>query len=258
MAQQKLENFHQLADELRRLIKNGTYGPGDEIPIVDDLQKQYGLSRRPVRAAIKSLVDEGLLNPGRGMRRTTVRDYDRVRIPFSRYGDAMTPKGDKGPWESALAAQGLSGEMKTPLVEHRPVGGETAALLEVEPGADVVYRLRHACLEGEVQQVQQAWYPMDVANQAALDRKTVITGGIYRALTSSGLPPSTASEVLRARMPTREEAALLRTGTGVPLLTVERITRGPDRRVLELLRVTAPADRIEFVYNDLPLSGGTS
>ena len=57
-------------------------------------------------------------------------------------------------------------------------------------------------------------------------------------------------------MPTPDEAKLMRTGTGVPLLTVERITRGADGQVLELLRVTAPADRIEFVYNNLPLADG--
>lgn len=249
----RLENFHQLADELRRLIKNGIYGPGDALPKVEDLQQQYGLSRRPVRAAIKALVDEGLLNPGHGRRPTTVRDYDRVRIPFSRYSRAMAPGGDKGPWETALKQQGLNGEMKTVLVESRPVGGETAELLEVTPGAEVVYRLRHALLDGEVQQVQQAWYPMDVARRADLDRKTKITGGVYRELKASGYELATATEVLRGRMPTREEAKLLRTGTGVPLLTVERVTRDSEGQVLELLRVTAPADRIEFVYNDLPL-----
>lgn len=250
----RLENYHQLADELRRLITNGTYGPGRELP-VDELVVQYGLSRRPTREAIKILVAEGLVDPGRGRRATKVRDRNRIRIPFSRYGGVLQPGGTKGPWESALAEQGIDGTMKTVLVDHRPVGGDTAALLEVAPGDDVVYRLRHACIGSEVQQVQQAWYPLDVADQAALDRKTKITGGIYGALTESGMLPATATEVLRGRMPTHEEATLMRTGAGVPLLTVERITRGSDRRVLELLRVTAPADRIEFVYHDLPLAG---
>lgn len=254
MTQDPLENFHQLADELRRLIKNGTYQPGDELPVVETLEAEYGLGRRPVRMAIKALVDEGLVNPGRGRRRTTVRDT-AIRIPFSRYSGILHAGGSKGPWENALAQQGLDGSMKTIQVDHRPVGGETAEQLGVEPGAEVVYRLRHACLGDEVLQVQQAWYPLDVAQQADLDRTSKITGGIYGTLIEAGLIPAVADEVLRGRMPTREEAALLRIGTGVPLLTVERITRGTDGRVLELLRVTAPADRIEFVYNDLPLKG---
>ncbi|MDT0306100.1 GntR family transcriptional regulator [Streptomyces sp. DSM 44917] len=253
---ERLKDYNELADELRRLIRNGTYAPGAPLPTVDALVQRYGLSRRPVREAIKVLVTEGLVNPGRGKRPTTVRDFTRIRIPFSRYSGVLAAGGSKGPWESALAAQGLEGEMKTVLVDQRPVGGETADLLGVAPGTEVVYRLRHACIADEVQQVQQAWYPPEVASQADLDRKTKITGGVYGALAESGLTPATATEVLRGRMPTREEATLMRTGSGVPLLTVERITRDPERRVLELLRVTAPADRIEFVYQDLPLAGG--
>jgi GntR family transcriptional regulator len=85
-----------------------------------------------------------------------------------------------------------------------------------------------------------------------------VRGGIYGALIAAGLPPAAVDETIRGRMPTREEADLMRTGTGVPLLTVERITRGADGQALELLRVTAPADRIEFVYTNLPLAEGSS
>ncbi|RIH58432.1 GntR family transcriptional regulator [Streptomyces sp. SHP22-7] len=129
----------------------------------------------------------------------------------------------------------------------------------VPPGSDVVYRRRHACVGDDVLQVQQAWYPRPVALQAGLTTTRKIEGGVYGALTASGMAPSELDETIRGRMPTADEAELLHTGTGVPLLTVERVTRGSDGQPLELLRVTAPADRIEFVYNNLPLpSGGTA
>jgi len=253
-----LEKYQEVAESVRQLISDGTYAPGDEVPSIEEMMREYDVSRTTVRSAIKLLVDDGLLNPGRGRRKTTVRDSRRIRVSFSRYDSVMQPGGLAGPWETACAQQGLDGEMKTVTVEHRPIGRADAELLGIEPGSDVTYRLRHACVGDEVLQVQQAWYPAGVAQQAGLGSPTKVRGGIYGALIAAGLRPAAVDETIRGRMPTKEEADLMRTGTGVPLLTVERITRGADGQALELLRVTAPADRIEFVYTNLPLAEGSS
>lgn len=251
-----MEKYQEVAEEIRQKIADGTYGAGDVLPSIERLMEQYDVSRTTVRAALKLLTDDGLLNPGRGRRKTTVRDSRRIRVSFSRYNSVMQPGGPSGPWETACAEQGLNGEMKTVTVDTRPIGRDDAELLGVEPGSDVTYRLRHACIGNEVLQVQQAWYPEGVALQAGLGIPSKIRGGVYGALTAAGLRPVAVDETIRGRMPTRDEANLMRTGTGVPLLTVERITRGAGGQVLELLRVTAPADRIEFVYNNLPLAAG--
>lgn len=253
-----MEKYQEVAEEIRHKISDGTYPPGHEMSSIEELMEQYSVSRTTVRAALKLLTDDGLLNPGRGRRKTTVRDSRRIRVSFSRYNSVMQPGGPAGPWETACAEQGLDGQMKTVTVDSRPIGKDDAQLLGVEPGSDVTYRLRHARVGNEVLQVQQAWYPAGIARQAGLSSPSKIRGGIYGALTAAGLQPVAVDETIRGRMPTREEADLMRTGTGVPLLTVERITRGADGQVLELLRVTAPADRIEFVYNNLPLADGGS
>jgi DNA-binding GntR family transcriptional regulator len=251
-----LEKYQEVAESVRQLIADGTYPPGSEVPSIEAMMGEYGVSRTTVRSAIKLLADDGLLNPGRGRRKTTVRDSRRIKVSFSRYDSVMQPGGSAGPWETACAEQGLDGQMKTVAVDTRPIGQADADLLGVEPGSDVTYRLRHACVGDEVLQVQQAWYPAGVALQAGLSSPAKVRGGVYGALTAAGLPPAAVDETIRGRMPTKEEADLMRTGTGVPLLTVERVTRGADGQALELLRVTAPADRIEFVYTNLPLAGG--
>lgn len=251
-----MEKYQEVAEQIRQKIADGTYPPGYELPPIKALMSEHGVSRTPVLTALKLLTDEGLLNPGRGRRKTTVRDSRRIRIPFSRYNSVMQPGGTSGPWETACAEQGLDGQMQTVTVDTRPIGRDDAELLGVEPGSDVTYRLRHACVGDEVLQVQQAWYPAGIARQAGLGIPSKIRGGVYGALTAAGLRPVAVDETIRGRMPTPDEAKLMRTGTGVPLLTVERITCGADGQVLELLRVTAPADRIEFVYNNLPLADG--
>lgn len=248
-----MEKYQEVAETIRRRIDTQVYGPGAALPKIAELMTEFGMSRTPVREALKLLADEGLLVLGRGMRPTTVRATHKIRIPFSRYGSVMQPGGTGGPWETACSEQGLVGTMRMLRVDTRPIGQDDAILLGVPPGADVVYRKRHACVGEEILQVQQAWYPIGIATQAGLDSQATIRGGIYGALTAAGLPPAAVDETIRARMPTRDEAELMRTGTGVPLLTVERITRDTSGVVLELLRVTAPADRMEFTYNDLPL-----
>lgn len=253
-----MEKYQEVAESIRQLIADGTYPAGHEVPGIEEMMREYDVSRTTVRAAIKLLADDGLLNPGRGRRKTTVRDSRRIRISFSRYSDVIQPGGSGGPWETACAEQGLDGQMKAVTVDTRPIGKDDAELLGVEPGSDVTYRLRHACVGDEVLQVQQAWYPSGIALQAGLSSPAKIRGGIYGALTAAGLRPAAVDETIRGRMPTKEEADLMRTGTGVPLLTVERITRDASGQALELLRVTAPADRIEFVYSNLPLAEASS
>lgn len=252
-----MKSYRDVASELRRRIEleQEGYRPGDELPGLEELETEFGLSKQTLRSALRLLADEGLISTGRG-RKARVRDSRRIRIPFSRYSGVVAPGGSGGPWENACAEQGVDGRMDTVLVDTRPIGQADAALLRVPPGADVVYRRRHACVGTEVLQVQQAWYPRTVALQAGLTSSQTIRGGIYGALTASGMPPAEVDEIIRARMPTTEEAELLQSGGGVPLLTVERVTRGADGQTLELLRVTAPADRIEFVYNNLPLPSG--
>ncbi|MER6603892.1 GntR family transcriptional regulator [Streptomyces parvus] len=249
-----MKSYRDVATELRRRIEleQEGYRPGDDLPALENLENEFGLSKQTLRSALRLLADEGLVSTGRG-RKARVRDNQRIRIPFARYGGIMAPGGTAGPWENACASQGIDGRMETVLVDTRPIGQADAALLRVDPGSDVVYRQRHACVGDEVLQVQQAWYPRTIALQAGLTSTQKIQGGVYAALANSGMVPAAVDETIRARMPTTEESELLQSGGGVPLLTVERVTRTADGQTLELLRVTAPADRIEFVYNNLPL-----
>lgn len=246
-----MTGYRELADDLRKLIENGTYSAGAQLPTIPELMEQYGVSRQTVRTAISKLAAEGLVSP---LRRhgTIVRDRSPVRIPLSRYQGALTPGSTKGPFERATA--GRDGRMVFMGVTRESADESIAALLEVPTGSDVVCRARHAVIGEEVVQIQHAWYPADIADRFDLDTSEKIEGGVYARLTAANSPPRAADETIRARMPREDEALLLGAGTGVPVLVVERVTRDGEGRVLEALRVIAPADRVELVYDNLPLS----
>lgn len=53
--------YLQLASVLRRRLETGHWGPGERLPRVEDLAREFGVARVTVRQAIALLADEGLL-----------------------------------------------------------------------------------------------------------------------------------------------------------------------------------------------------
>ncbi|GAA2770364.1 hypothetical protein XF35_41640 [Streptomyces platensis subsp. clarensis] len=245
--------YRDIADELRAQIESGELPPGKKLPFTDDLVERFGVSKQTVRAAVDVLAQEGLVVVRRRYG-TVVRDRRPVRIPLSRYQGSLDSDGQLGPFEAACEAQGLRGVMKTVSVEQVRAP-DVAALLGLESEDALVCRRREAHIEEQVVQFQQAWYPLDVAQAAGLDQPGKVTGGVYGALAAAGMAPAEADERVGARMPTKEEGAQLGTGLALPVLTVERISRDNAGRPLELLRVVAAGDRMDLVYEALPLPG---
>lgn len=248
-----MRGYRDLASELRRRIDSGEFPPGSTLPRIVDLIDEYNLSRQTVREAIGELADEGLVvTMGKGG--TVVRSRTRVRISLNRYNRVLRPGGTRGPWETACAEQGLDGQMKVVHVSRSRGPEDVAAILD---DTELLYRRRHAMIgSDDIVQVQHAWYSASLADEIGISGNDKVVGGIFGALTAAGHPPATASERVDSRMPTLSEAVQLKISGKVPVIAVERITKGLDGRALEVLRVTAPADRVQLTYDDLPLGQG--
>lgn len=249
-----MPGYRDIAADLRRSIERGDLEPGATLPTIAQLAEQYGVAKGTANTAITTLANEGLVSAGRG-RGATVRDRRPVRIPLSRYRSVMRP-GDRGPWEIATAGQGLPGRMV--LVGTARVDADTdqAATFGLPTGTPLVYRRRHAMINDDVVQIQQAWYPADLVAGTPLAEPGKVTGGAYAALVAAGHAPHRANEHVTATPPTHDEAAQLRTGIGLPVLRIKRITRDRDGLVLELALITTPIDRAELIYDDLLIEQG--
>lgn len=53
--------YQQLADELRRQIRDGELLPGEQLPSLNKLASRHRISRATAAKAIKLLADEGLV-----------------------------------------------------------------------------------------------------------------------------------------------------------------------------------------------------
>ncbi|CAI4198580.1 GntR family transcriptional regulator (plasmid) [Streptomyces albidoflavus] len=247
-----MSKWQDLYAQLVRQIEGGEHPPGSKLPKVSDLVAKGRGSTTTVQRAYAELEQDGYVT----MRRrggTIVRDRTIVRIPLSRYSASADSGGTKGPWEAATAAQGLDGRMVVcdPAGEEVSAPEDVAAALGIPAGSPVIRRRRQAMIGDEVVQHQVAWYEKSLAVRLGLDSPSKIEGGVLSLM--EPLDPTEADERIRAWRPTAAQAAELGIGSGVPVMTVERTTRNGEGVVLELLRITCAADRVELVYDGLPL-----
>ncbi|MFF5809074.1 GntR family transcriptional regulator [Streptomyces sp. NPDC012746] len=246
--------WQALADRLEREIKEGVYQPGEPLPQILDQVAAGAGAKATVSRAYQELEAKGLVTSRRG-HGTVVRDRSRVRVPLNRFERVLDPGGTRGPWEAATAEQGLDGRMEvaTPAAETLEAPADVAELLELTPGTQAVRRRRRALIGSDVVALQEAWYPLDIAQAASLDRPEKITGGVLAALLAAGLLPVEADEYVTAEEPTPQQAAQLAIGGRVSVLVIDRVTKDRTGRAIELVRVTGASDRLQLVYSPLPL-----
>ncbi|MEU5580910.1 GntR family transcriptional regulator [Streptomyces huasconensis] len=59
--------YRQIADDLRRKIKDGAIPEGRRIPSMVEMEQEYGVARDTLRKATQVLKDEGLVETVNGM-----------------------------------------------------------------------------------------------------------------------------------------------------------------------------------------------
>ena len=65
----RMPDYQRIANEIRTKIAGGDLKPGDRLPSISQLQKQYAVSAQPVKSALLVLQTEGLVegHQGRGV-----------------------------------------------------------------------------------------------------------------------------------------------------------------------------------------------
>ncbi|MDJ0895478.1 MAG: GntR family transcriptional regulator [Alphaproteobacteria bacterium] len=61
-----IPRYVQLADLMRQRIAKGYWTPGDVLPSIEELMREFEVARVTVRQATRLLADEGLVSPQRG------------------------------------------------------------------------------------------------------------------------------------------------------------------------------------------------
>lgn len=239
-------SYRDIAAALRREISEGRYQPGDKLPMLTELQAQWGAGYQTVRSAIALLEQQGLVEAVR-RRGTVVRDRpERRRITRSR----QVFRDERGYYFDPTAQPWVA--LEAPNIGWGAVPGDLAELMGLAPGTEVLIRDR---VMGDPEtrtprQLTTSYLPSDLARGTRLAEADSGPGGIYDRLEEMGLGPLRWSEGVSARMPSpaETEALHLPADIGIPLLRVVRLTTSPTGQVLEVNDTRMNAEQFEIGY----------
>ncbi|NEB82302.1 GntR family transcriptional regulator [Streptomyces sp. SID14478] len=209
----------RLGAEFRRRIETGEWPEGLPVPSEAQLCEEFGTSRGPVRQALAQLRTEGHLVGGRG------------RPPVARRGTPSQPFASLMSFTQWAHSIGRTPGQHTVEVARRRAGADVAARLGLDEGAPVVdlVRLRH--LDGVPAMVERSTFVLDVgAHLFAVDPDG---GSVYEALTSRGVDLHHARHTIDAIAADADDAGLLKTAPGQPLLRVRRLAYTGDGTPVE-------------------------
>jgi GntR family transcriptional regulator len=227
--------YYQLKQALLADIRERGLKSGDRLPSEAAIEQNYHVSRSTIRQALNELTVEGQVRRIHG-KGTFVAERRIVHIPF------LTS------FTENMRAQGYTPTRRVESMNEIKAPPEIAESLELEDGTSCLYLRRTLLADGRPVGVAETWLPMDVLGNQVLDAKQLEAGSLYELLQR---PPISLQlhhghEVVRSRRADPLTATLLRLATGDPVLAVERMSRTPEERVVELTRMVFAADRYEY------------
>jgi len=247
-------------DDLRVQIDTGKLCPGDRVPTELDLAAQYSFSRATIRTAITRLEQDGLITAGAGslgrqVRRRELISWNLTRFELGTYVDDTINNVDQ--WEADAHSEGWNTRQVVASVAELAAPDAIGQYLGCRAGARLVRRrrLRYVSKAGVPEQlalIADTWTPVDIAHleidgvaPLLQEQSVVYPGGIYRAL---GFRQVQYIDDIQVRMPTPEEADLLKAQPGTPVGQHARVgVDASGRRVRVLVSVFA-GDRQSLRY----------
>lgn len=198
--------YHQLAEQLRAAIDDGTLSPGDPFENEVSMAERLHLSRPTVRRAIQDLVDHGLVVRRRGIGTTIANRKVHRKVELTSLYDDLARDG-RTPRTRVVARE----------ITSNPAA---AAALDLPRSSDLLSITRVRSAGDSALAVMQNWLPAEYADLTTEDLERE---GLYALLRDRGVKPVVARQSIGARMPTPAERRLLGLKGAQPVLTMSRV-----------------------------------
>jgi GntR family phosphonate transport system transcriptional regulator len=227
--------WRQIVGKLQGDISSGAYQPGARLPTEADLSAQFGVNRHTVRRALEELSRDGLVRveQGRGsFVAEDVLDYNvEARTRFSEW----IRKHNKEP--SGIVRQ----------LREIPADQRVAAGLGVRGGSRVVVLERLGFADDRPVSLVRHYFP-------ALRLKGMLQAlqaapRITAALRAVGVDDYLRQQTrVTARLPTQNEAVLLRMARNRPVLITENVNVDRAGTIVEFATGCYPTPRVQIVF----------
>jgi GntR family transcriptional regulator len=235
----------QLADVLRTEIQHGHRTPGSRLPAGTEFEDAYGVSRETAHEALGMLASEGLVLKRQGLV-YYVRSSPPLRRVSSRLRHAWHRESGKPEFDTEAIAQGQVPSRRMLRIGRGPVPEDIADWLGVEVGEDVMIRSRLQHLDGVPAAISTSYFPLWLTDGTRLESSEPLPEGPDNLLEDLGYEFASGVELIRARMPTPDEAELLELGPGVPVVRLLQIDYDPQDRTLQVADDLYAGDQHEF------------
>lgn len=207
--------------------------PGSPMPAERLLAVEFATSRTTVRKALLELVSEGRLDRIQGKGTFVARPKVYRTLQLTSYTEDMR-------------AQGLNPASRVLDIGHVAADEELAALLEVEPG-DEVLRIERLRLAGGEPMAIEATH-LSARRFPGLRRNLTRYTSLYTTLAEVyGVRPAEADETIETSPATPREAGLLGTDVGLPMLLLSRHALDDTGQPVEFAQSLYRGDRYKFI-----------
>ena len=232
-----LPAYFQVAEDLRRRIREAEWTTGAKIAPELALAREYEVSRVTVRQALAELVKDDLLERKRGSG-TYVRPspqpivYD-LNLTLGAYAERIREMGFTN--RAEVLESGLIADPP----EH------LRAALGTPEGGQVSYLLRRVLINEEPAAIYRSWF--DAALVPGIERSPGVAGSLSDTLASEyGFRAARSELSLEVVRSTREEALLVGAGRDVPLMVITSTSYLADGRPLEYAQMAWLGDRVRL------------
>jgi GntR family transcriptional regulator len=243
--------YGRIVNDLREGVLSGRFEADSQLPSENELAAEYQVSRPTVRRALALLRSEGLIVTKQG-RGAFVRPAGQVGITVTgsnyRKHRALGLSG----FNAQAMEQGQRARQEILEAGVIPAPAEIAMRLDVDAGTDVVVRRRVFWLEEQPAAITDSYYPASWAAGTALERSGRVKGGAHALIEDPDGPirrhVARSVDEIAGRMPTPDEARVLRLSPGVPVFRVLRTVYDSEDRPVEVQDSICDAARHRFRY----------
>lgn len=225
---------------IRTRIASGEYAAGGNLPSLASLAADFQVNKETVRFALARLAAAGLVSLGQGR---PARVVGTERIQLDANSDAIT-------WANRI---GNGADDVLVSAEREVAEGVVAAHLQVEPGTDIVRRVRHQTRGGRLAVVMTQWVTVETVErvhtatgQTLDDATNPPDDDLFTLLHRADLEPHETTEVTYARAATDAERETFGITDDTPILVTSRITTNAEGVPLEYATMPSHAGLVSI------------
>ena len=217
---------------LAEAIQRGDFKPGEKLPSERELQSRLGISRATIRKALNDLASSGLIytRSGKGTYVARLRIASSL-IPRVSFSENMRRLGHIP---------------STKLLEMvvQPAFGMIADQLHIPQGAQIIRIKRLRLADNIPLGIQKTHLPYDLCFE--LLNKDFNRASIFDCLVELGLNPYSASQTVKASLPSKEEQKLLAIQARDPVMRINWSTFLESGKPIEAAYQTYRGDEYQI------------